>query len=85
MPGHWGSPTIECPSLCLVILWVIVFVSPVLSPLRRARYLLDGAKHVVEKLGGSFPETAKELLQVPGAFGTAGERRSGGGERVAMS
>ena len=34
--------------------------------LRRARYLLDGAKHVVEKLGGSFPETAKELLQVPG-------------------
>ncbi|KAG1670121.1 hypothetical protein FOA52_013697 [Chlamydomonas sp. UWO 241] len=33
---------------------------------RRARYLLDGAKFVMEKLGGSFPSTAKELLQVPG-------------------
>ena len=31
---------------------------------RRARYLLDGAKHVVEKLSGMFPMTAKDLLQV---------------------
>eukprot|EP00798_Chlamydomonas_sp_ICE-L_P005522 gene5522-4155_t len=33
---------------------------------RRARYLLDGAKFVMEKLGGLFPPTASELLQVPG-------------------
>eukprot|EP00955_Chlamydomonas_euryale_P089473 364469-Chlamydomonas_euryale.AAC.11 len=30
---------------------------------RRARYLLDGAKYVVEKLDCNFPATAKELLQ----------------------
>jgi hypothetical protein len=35
---------------------------------RRARYLLDGAKHVVDKLGGLFPETAKELLAIPGGW-----------------
>lgn len=33
---------------------------------RRARYLLDGAKYVVEKLGGSFPTTAAEMLKIPG-------------------
>lgn len=33
---------------------------------RRARYLLEGARHVVEKLDGSFPTTAKELLSIPG-------------------
>lgn len=30
------------------------------------RYLLEGAKHVVNALGGSFPTTAKELLSIPG-------------------
>lgn len=54
---------------------------------RRARYLLDGAKHVVEKLGGSFPETAEQLRQIPGvgpyvsaqgARGAANERSLGG-------
>ena len=33
---------------------------------RRARYLLDGAKHVMDKLNGTFPTTAKELLSIPG-------------------
>ncbi|GAX84395.1 hypothetical protein CEUSTIGMA_g11817.t1 [Chlamydomonas eustigma] len=33
---------------------------------RRARYLLDGAKHVVDKLGGMFPTNAKDMLQIPG-------------------
>ena len=36
------------------------------SLLRRARYLLDGANHVVHQLGGKFPTTAKGLLQIPG-------------------
>eukprot|EP00192_Tetraselmis_astigmatica_P006425 CAMPEP_0117652132 /NCGR_PEP_ID=MMETSP0804-20121206/2464_1 /TAXON_ID=1074897 /ORGANISM="Tetraselmis astigmatica, Strain CCMP880" /LENGTH=517 /DNA_ID=CAMNT_0005458159 /DNA_START=317 /DNA_END=1870 /DNA_ORIENTATION=+ len=33
---------------------------------RRARYLLDGAKYVVDKLGGRLPETVDELLAIPG-------------------
>ncbi|KAI8465044.1 MAG: DNA glycosylase [Monoraphidium minutum] len=33
---------------------------------RRARYLLEGARHVVEKLGGSFPGNAEEMRQIPG-------------------
>jgi hypothetical protein len=33
---------------------------------RRARYLLDGAKHVADKLGGSFPTTAEGLRAIPG-------------------
>ncbi|WIA43873.1 hypothetical protein OEZ86_010286 [Tetradesmus obliquus] len=33
---------------------------------RRARYLLEGAQHIVNKLGGKFPETAAELRQIPG-------------------
>jgi A/G-specific adenine glycosylase len=33
---------------------------------RRARYLLDGAKHVVEKLGGRFPDTADGMREIPG-------------------
>jgi hypothetical protein len=33
---------------------------------RRARYLLDGARHVMESLGGQFPITAKEMLGIPG-------------------
>ncbi|GIL53085.1 hypothetical protein Vafri_8774 [Volvox africanus] len=33
---------------------------------RRARYLLDGARFVVEKLGGRFPRTATELVKIPG-------------------
>ncbi|GFR49464.1 hypothetical protein Agub_g11524, partial [Astrephomene gubernaculifera] len=33
---------------------------------RRARYLLEGARFVVEKLGGEFPTTAAELLKIPG-------------------
>ncbi|GLC33575.1 hypothetical protein PLESTM_000086500 [Pleodorina starrii] len=33
---------------------------------RRAKYLLDGARYVVEKLDGKFPTTAPELLKIPG-------------------
>jgi A/G-specific adenine glycosylase len=33
---------------------------------RRARYLLSGAKHVVDNLSGSFPETAEEMRAIPG-------------------
>ena len=36
---------------------------------RRAGYLLDGARHVVEKCGGEFPSTARELQRIPGALG----------------
>ena len=33
---------------------------------RRARFLLDGAKYIVNDLGGHFPQTAKELMKIPG-------------------
>ena len=33
---------------------------------RRARYLLEGAKYVMEQLGGQFPHTSKELQKIPG-------------------
>ncbi|KAF5835367.1 hypothetical protein DUNSADRAFT_7494 [Dunaliella salina] len=33
---------------------------------RRAKYLLDGARHVMENLGGRFPETAAGLMGIPG-------------------
>lgn len=33
---------------------------------RRARYLLEGAQHVVTKLGGAFPTTAAGLRDIPG-------------------
>jgi len=33
---------------------------------RRAKYLLDGAKYVMEKLGGTFPKNADELKKIPG-------------------
>ena len=33
---------------------------------RRARYLLDGAKYVVNELGGTFPKTSRELQKIPG-------------------
>ncbi len=33
---------------------------------RRAKYLLDGARHIRDKLHGQFPTTAKGLLQIPG-------------------
>lgn len=33
---------------------------------RRAKYLLDGAKYIVEKRNGKFPRTAKELQAIPG-------------------
>ncbi|GLI59815.1 hypothetical protein VaNZ11_001782 [Volvox africanus] len=33
---------------------------------RRARYLLDGARFVVEKLDGRFPHTPIELVKIPG-------------------
>ncbi|EFJ45303.1 hypothetical protein VOLCADRAFT_118405 [Volvox carteri f. nagariensis] len=36
---------------------------------RRARYLLDGARYVVEKLDGKFPTTAAELLKIPAVDG----------------
>ena len=36
---------------------------------RRAGYLLDGARHVMEKCGGEFPSTARELQRIPGALG----------------
>lgn len=32
----------------------------------RARYLLDGALYVTEKLDGKFPTTTSELLKIPG-------------------
>jgi hypothetical protein len=35
---------------------------------RRARYLLEGAQHIVNKLGGKFPETAAEVT--PGTCGS---------------
>lgn len=34
---------------------------------RRAGYLLDGARHVVERCGGALPTTTKELQRIPGA------------------
>lgn len=33
---------------------------------RRAKFLHEGAKHVVEQLGGVIPETSKELQKLPG-------------------
>ena len=33
---------------------------------RRAGYLLDGARHVVNNCGGVFPSTARELQRIPG-------------------
>ena len=33
---------------------------------RRAKYLLDGARHVMDNLGGKFPETAVGLMGIPG-------------------
>jgi A/G-specific adenine glycosylase len=33
---------------------------------RRARFLLAGAKHVVDNLGGLFPETAEGMRAIPG-------------------
>ncbi|CAD7703813.1 unnamed protein product [Ostreobium quekettii] len=33
---------------------------------RRAAFLLKGAKHLVDELGGAFPETANELKRIPG-------------------
>lgn len=33
---------------------------------RRARFLLEGAKKIVEEFGGEFPRTAEELQKVPG-------------------
>jgi hypothetical protein len=32
---------------------------------RRARYLLEGAQHIMDKLGGKFPETAAEVSPGP--------------------
>jgi hypothetical protein len=40
------------------------------GPPYRARYLLEGAKYVVEKLGGSYPRTQAELLKIPGEIHT---------------
>jgi A/G-specific adenine glycosylase len=33
---------------------------------RRARFLLEGAKYVVQHHNGSFPRTSKELQKIPG-------------------
>lgn len=33
---------------------------------RRAKFLLEGAKYIVNDLGGNFPRTAKELMKIPG-------------------
>ena len=33
---------------------------------RRARYLLEGAQYVQNKLGGQIPVTAAELQKIPG-------------------
>ncbi|KAL4539395.1 hypothetical protein Ndes2437B_g02226 [Nannochloris sp. 'desiccata'] len=33
---------------------------------RRARFLLDGAKYIVNDLDGHFPQTAQELMKIPG-------------------
>jgi adenine-specific DNA glycosylase len=42
---------------------------------RRARYLLEGARYIMEKLDGSFPTTAKELQSIPGGGLGAGAWR----------
>lgn len=33
---------------------------------RRARFLLNGAKYIVNDLDGHFPQTAQELMKIPG-------------------
>ena len=60
----------SCPPLHLLILSFPCHSLPCFPhPLRRARYLLDGAKFLVEQLGGLFPENATDMLKVPGGFG----------------
>jgi A/G-specific adenine glycosylase len=53
---------------------------------RRARYLLDGAKYIVNDLGGVFPATAKELSKIPGvgAYTSNAIASIACGERVAV-
>ena len=38
---------------------------------RRARYLLEGAKYVMQECGGEFPSTTQELQKIPGPFAPA--------------
>ena len=38
---------------------------------RRARYLLEGAKYVMQECGGEFPSTSQELQKIPGPFAPA--------------
>ena len=46
---------------------------------RRARFLLEGARHVTEALGGRFPETAAGLRGIPGVGPYVSFDGSGGG------
>lgn len=53
---------------------------------RRARYLLMGAKYIVNDLAGAFPTTAKELSKIPGvgAYTSNAIASIACGERVAV-
>lgn len=35
---------------------------------RRAKYLLEGAQHVLKHLGGHLPKTKDALQKIPGKF-----------------
>jgi A/G-specific adenine glycosylase len=53
---------------------------------RRARFLLEGARHVVDQLGGALPADPEELRKIPGeraqqVGGTPG-RRAGPRQRA---
>ena len=52
---------------------------------RRARFLLDGAKHVRDELGGAFPTNAEALGRVPGVgpYTAAAVASIAGGEKIA--
>lgn len=53
---------------------------------RRARYLLEGAKYVVDDLDGKFPRHAKELQKIPGigAYTSCAIASTACGEQVAV-
>ena len=53
---------------------------------RRARYLLDGAQHVMRNLGGALPTTARELQGIPGVgpYTSAAIASIACGERAAV-
>ncbi len=53
---------------------------------RRARYLLEGAKYVVNDLNGDFPKSAQELQKIPGigAYTSRAIASTACGEKVAV-